>query len=66
MEPYKNLLTALLQQSIKETTSGNPEIARDAQRWLRHDPQCTEICEWLEMDQASLVTALDQREVGVA
>ena len=62
MEPYNNFLTALLAQSIKDTQSGNPDRARVATQWIRTDPQCTEICDWLEMDHTSLVTALEQRE----
>lgn len=66
MDPYRCLLAAMLRQALKDAGSRSHEHRRAARRWLQVDPACTEICDWLEMDQAALVTALEQREAGVA
>ena len=66
MEPYQNFLIALLQQAIKDASSPLTEQGQAAWRWLRSDPACVEICDWLEMDQSSLIAALEQRQTSPA
>jgi len=66
IEPYKALLIAILDRAMRDARSCPPDERRGAWRWLRSDPACAEICDWLDLDQRLLIKALEQCRAGAA